>query len=108
VMVFFFFFWSRVLWTICLGLASNCNFPDLCLLSSWDSRCEPPAPGQMFLYSYLYDFSLHALYAVLTFQVWCHCPFLYDLCWVLSLVCESHGSVILPFCHIVAGFRHQR
>jgi hypothetical protein len=27
-------FWDRGLWTICLGLALNCNPPDLCLLSS--------------------------------------------------------------------------
>jgi hypothetical protein len=27
------------------GLASNCNPPDLCLLSSWDYRSEPQAPG---------------------------------------------------------------
>jgi hypothetical protein len=28
------FFWDRVLWSVCLGLASNHNPPDLCLLSS--------------------------------------------------------------------------
>jgi hypothetical protein len=27
------------------GLALNCNPPDLCLQSSYDYRCEPPAPG---------------------------------------------------------------
>jgi hypothetical protein len=37
------FFWDRVLWTICLELASNYNPPDLCLLSSWDYRREPPS-----------------------------------------------------------------
>jgi hypothetical protein len=34
-------FQDRVLWTICLGLASNHDPPDLCLLSSWDYRREP-------------------------------------------------------------------
>jgi hypothetical protein len=28
------YFWNRVLWTICLGLASNHDLLDLCLLSS--------------------------------------------------------------------------
>jgi hypothetical protein len=28
------FFWNRVSWTICPGLASNCDPPDLSLLSS--------------------------------------------------------------------------
>jgi hypothetical protein len=27
------------------GLASNHDPPDFCLLSSWDYRCEPLAPG---------------------------------------------------------------
>jgi hypothetical protein len=27
------------------GLALNCNAPDLCLLSSYGYRREPPAPG---------------------------------------------------------------
>jgi hypothetical protein len=27
------------------GLALNCDPPDLCLLSRWDNRCEPPVPG---------------------------------------------------------------
>jgi hypothetical protein len=33
------------------GLALNSDPPDLCLLSSWDYRDEPPAPGllQIFL-----------------------------------------------------------
>jgi hypothetical protein len=44
--VFCFFFWDKVSWTICLGQASNCDSPDLCLLSSWDYRCEPLAPGK--------------------------------------------------------------
>jgi hypothetical protein len=26
-------------------LASNCDPPDLCLLSNKDYKCEPPAPG---------------------------------------------------------------
>jgi hypothetical protein len=28
-----------------LGLALNCDLPDLCLLSSWDYKCETPVPG---------------------------------------------------------------
>jgi hypothetical protein len=27
----------------------NCNFPDLCLLSCKDYRCDPPAPGNILL-----------------------------------------------------------
>jgi hypothetical protein len=39
------YFQDRVLWTICLALASNHHPPDLCLLSSWDYRHEPLAPS---------------------------------------------------------------
>jgi hypothetical protein len=31
-----------------LGLAKNHDPPDLCLLSGWDYRREPPVPGQNF------------------------------------------------------------
>jgi hypothetical protein len=31
--------------TICWGLASNRDPPDVCLLSSWDYRREPPRPA---------------------------------------------------------------
>jgi hypothetical protein len=40
-----FFFQNRVLWTILPRLPSNCDPPDLCLLSSWDYRHESLAPG---------------------------------------------------------------
>jgi hypothetical protein len=33
------------------GLASNHDPPDLCLLSSWDFRQEPPVPGLKFIES---------------------------------------------------------
>jgi hypothetical protein len=36
-----------VSWTICLRLALNHDPPDLCLLSSWDYRREPPAPSSI-------------------------------------------------------------
>jgi hypothetical protein len=37
------FFEDRVLQTICPGLSSNGDPPDLCLLSCWDHRREPLA-----------------------------------------------------------------
>jgi hypothetical protein len=40
------FFEIGSLGTICLGLALNCDPPDLCLLCSYVYRCEPPAPGK--------------------------------------------------------------
>jgi hypothetical protein len=43
--VFCRFFQDRVSQTICLMLASNCNLPALCLLSSWEYSHEPLAPG---------------------------------------------------------------
>jgi hypothetical protein len=39
------FFQDRVSGTICLGLVLKWNSPDLCLLQSWDYRCEPPVPS---------------------------------------------------------------
>jgi hypothetical protein len=35
------------------GLALNLNSPDLCFLSSWDYRCEPPAPGSKMSFIFL-------------------------------------------------------
>jgi hypothetical protein len=37
------FFWDRISRSICPGLTSNFDPPDLCLLSSWDYRREPLA-----------------------------------------------------------------
>jgi hypothetical protein len=39
-------FFNSISRTICPGLASNLDPPDLCLLSSRDYRCEPPAPSK--------------------------------------------------------------
>jgi hypothetical protein len=38
--------------------ASNCDLPDLCLLSSWDYSREPPDPGlhRFFMYKFLIFF----------------------------------------------------
>jgi hypothetical protein len=36
------FFWDRVSWTICPGLAENHDPPDLYILSSYNYSCEPP------------------------------------------------------------------
>jgi hypothetical protein len=43
---------DRVSQTICPGLASNHNPPDLCFLSSQDSRREPPAPGSCYQFCF--------------------------------------------------------
>jgi hypothetical protein len=43
--------------TICEGLSSNLNPPNLCLLSSYDYRHEPLVPGHGFIFifgSYLF------------------------------------------------------
>jgi hypothetical protein len=34
-------------------LALNHNPPDFCFLSSWDYRCEPLAPGPLYLSAYV-------------------------------------------------------
>jgi hypothetical protein len=39
-------FWDTISWTICLGLVSNCNPPDLYLLSSYNYRYEPLVPSK--------------------------------------------------------------
>jgi hypothetical protein len=39
------FFQDRVPPTISPGLALNLYPPDLCLLVSWDNKCEPRVPG---------------------------------------------------------------
>jgi hypothetical protein len=45
-----FFFRDRVSQSICPGLALTYHLPDLCLLSSWNYRREPPAPGHSTFY----------------------------------------------------------
>jgi hypothetical protein len=40
-------FHHRVLGAICPWLALNRDPPDLCLLSSWDYRREPPVSGAL-------------------------------------------------------------
>jgi hypothetical protein len=41
------------------GLASNCDPPDLCLLSSWDCRCEPPVPSSFLSFNAAIDCGVH-------------------------------------------------
>jgi hypothetical protein len=48
-------FWDRFSRTICLGLALNCLPPDLCLLSSWNYRCESLCPVSLeFIYCFYF------------------------------------------------------
>jgi hypothetical protein len=51
------FFWDRVSQTICLGLASNRNPPDPCLLSSWDYRRDHGAWLIFVLSTIIFHFS---------------------------------------------------
>jgi hypothetical protein len=46
------FSWDRVLRNYWPGLTSNCSTPELCLLSSWDDRREPPASRLMLNFSW--------------------------------------------------------
>jgi hypothetical protein len=41
-------------------LASNLDPPDLCVLSSQDSRCEPPTPARLCYCSYFTDEKIEA------------------------------------------------
>jgi hypothetical protein len=55
----FFLFQDSFSITICLGLASNHDPPDLCILNSEDYRYEPLAPGLIlfiFIYLFIYFF----------------------------------------------------
>jgi hypothetical protein len=74
--ILFFSFQDRVLLTICLGLTSNLNPPDFCLLSSWDYRCEPLCPASFFVFK-------AKGYLVVSRQFISHLSFLHLFeCWV--------------------------
>jgi hypothetical protein len=45
-------------------LASNCDPPDFSSSSSYDYRCEPPAPGGKILLSFLKTVETLATYAL--------------------------------------------
>jgi hypothetical protein len=86
------FFDDKVSRTIYLGLASNHNPPDFCLLSGWDYRREPPEPGLRALESEVKIFSPDPTSDLnLSLQL-PSCPLIRDLGGITNLRCLQPSS----------------